>query len=126
MPLGWHISVYRQARDRSAPATANAEAGARIAVWQTRLWGLQWIEDLVESGCGHSLGGNGYPCRYTALARDLLPTIMVGPPEARDPWVHDPGDILLANWVGRTLIDKEAAENCSSEEWLLVEAWDES
>jgi hypothetical protein len=78
MPLGWHISVYRQTGDRSAPATANAERGARIAVWQTRLWGLQWIDDLVKSGRGHSLGGNGYPSRYTALTRDLLPTIMAG------------------------------------------------
>ena len=126
MPLGWHISVYRQSADRSLPAAANAQVETRIAVWQTGLWGLRWIDDLVQSGRAHSLGGNGYPCRYTALARDLLPSITSGPPEARDPWVFDPGDILLPHWVGRTLIDKEAVENCSPDEWLLVEAWDES
>src|SRR5262245_25404008 len=55
MPLGWHVSVYRQTANRSVPATADAKAGLRIAVWQTGLWGLQWIEDLVQSGRGHSV-----------------------------------------------------------------------
>jgi hypothetical protein len=126
MPLGWHISVFRQIGDRTAPPTAIVEAGTRIAVWQTGLGGLRWIDELAEAGRGHFLGGNGYPCRYTALARDLLPTIIAGPPGAQNPWVHDPGDILGPQWVGRTVIDKQMAENCAPEEWLLVEAWDES
>jgi len=46
------------------------------------------------------------PCLFV-LARDLLPTIMAGPPEAREPWAHQPGNILLPNWVGHTLIDKK-------------------
>ena len=54
--------------------------------------------------------------RLVSVLRELpaKPTIMAGPPEAREPWVHVPGDILLPSWVGHTLIDKE--------EWLLLEA----
>jgi hypothetical protein len=61
--LGWHISVYRQGGDSAAPAQAIREHYARIAVWQTGLGGLDWIEEAVRSN-GHFLGGDGYPYRY--------------------------------------------------------------
>ena len=123
--LGWHISVYRQGGDRAAPAQAIDEHGARIAVWQTGLGGLGWIEEAVRSN-GHFLGGDGYPYRYTAQAHDLLPTILAGPPHANKTWHHDPGDVLGSKWIGRTLIDTQTAEACAPGEWLLIEAWDQS
>ena|SRR5258705_9548363 len=123
--LGWHISIYRQIGDRSDPAKATTERDARVAVWQTGLGGLDWIEEVARSK-GYCLGGNGYPCRYTAQARDLLPTIMAGPPNAQNPWRNDPSDILGPKWVGRTLIEQQLVEACDPDEWLLVEAWDES
>ena len=123
--LGWHISVYRQLGSWFDPANYVDERGARVAVWQTGLGGLDWIEDVARAK-GHCLGGNGYPCRYTAQAHDLLPVILAGPPNARNPWHADPGDILGPKWVGRTLIDHEVAKACDPDEWLLVEAWDES
>lgn len=123
--LGWHISVYRQRGSWFDPANYADERGARVAVWQTGLGGLDWIEDVARAK-GHCLGGNGYPCRYTAQAHDLLPVILAGPPNARNPWHADPGDILGPKWVGRTLIDHEVAKACDPDEWLLVEAWDES
>ena len=59
--LGWHISVFRQADDGSSPAKAGSEEGVRLAVWQTGLEGLQWLDALVEAGHAIDLGGNGYP-----------------------------------------------------------------
>jgi hypothetical protein len=90
--------------------------------------GLDWINELVVSARVRFLGGNGYPYLYAALAPDLLPIIMggQGPPGAREPWVYDPGDVLGPKWAGRTVVERQVAETCAPDEWLLVEAWDES
>lgn len=54
--LGWHISVYRQAIDRSNPATPEADQGDRIAVWQTGIGGRDWLDELVTHGDAINLG----------------------------------------------------------------------
>lgn len=124
--IGFHISIYRLPHAGSSPATAESEPEARIAVWQTGSDGLDWLETLVQSGAAISLGGFGYPTRYTAKAQDLLPRVIDRPPAARDPWRLDPGDTVTEQWAGATTIDHEVAAKCAPDEWLLVEAWDES
>jgi hypothetical protein len=124
--LGWHISVFKQRNDGASPATAESEHGTRLAVWQTGLGGLDWLEELLKAGKAISLGGTGYPCRYTATAEYLLPRIIETPPGARTVWVCQAGDIIADKWEGRTVVDREAATHCRPNEWLLVEAWDES
>jgi len=124
--LGWHISVHRQQGGGASPGTAESREGARLAVWQAGLWGLEWIDELVKAGNAIDLGGTGYPCRYTATARYLLPRIMEGPPEANAIWSSGAGDVLSERWEGRTVIDHEAAGQCGADEWLLITAWDES
>ena len=47
-------------------------------------------------------------------------------PWANEVWVYDPGDKLLPGWTGRTLKDEEVIRACFADEWLLIEAWDES
>lgn len=121
--LGWHISVFRQANGGSAPARADSERGARVAVWQAGLWGLARFNDLVKVGQAIDLGGNGYPLWYTAQAEHLIPRIAGGLPEARSTWAAGPEDILTESWVGGTEV---ATDDCRPDEWLLVEAWDES
>lgn len=123
--LGWHISVYRQ-EDGSAPASVRSPVGSTLAVWQTGCDGLRWLKELVQRGKALDLGGGGYPDRYTATASVVLPAIQAGPPLANEPWKSDPGDILLPNWLGKTTIDLTAIERCREDEWLLIEAWDES
>jgi hypothetical protein len=60
--LGWHISVYRQ-----KVGGLSTPKGQRLAVWQTGLGGLDWLDELVKAGKAINLGENGgYPCRYTA------------------------------------------------------------
>ena len=124
--LGWHISVFRQTNGGASPAIAESQHGARLAVWQTGLGGLDWLEELVQAGKAISLGGSGYPCRYTATAEHLIPRIIETPPGARTVWVCGAGDIITDKWEGKTVIDREAAAQCHPSEWLLVEAWDES
>jgi len=124
--LGWHISVFRQTDGGASPAESAAGQGTRVAVWQAGPWGLGWIDDLVKEGKVVSLGGNGYPFRYTAQAEQVLPRITAGPPEARDTWAVGPHDILGPPWEGQTVIDRVAADGCRADEWLLIVAWDES
>jgi hypothetical protein len=126
MPLGWHISVYRQQNDGTAPASFDTKDGARLAVWQTGLGGLDWIDQLVKEQKAIDLGGNGYPLRYTALASHLVSQLRDGPPHAKAYWTYDPGDIILPGWLGKTTKDPELIDACRPDEWLLIEAWDES
>jgi hypothetical protein len=124
--LGWNIGVYMQRGDGASPATAKSQHGARLAVWQTGHDGLDWLDELVKNGKEISLGGSGYPCRYTATAEHVIPRIIDTPPGARAVWIYQAGDIITDKWEGKTVVDREAAAHCRPGEWLLVEAWDES
>ena len=124
--LGWHISVYRQADGGKSPAKNESTQGARIAVWQTGLEGLSWLDDLVKMNQAVDLGGNGYPNHYTAQSKHLIRQIVDGPHRANKTWVCGPQDTTTSKWAGKTVIDSTVAEDCRPDEWLLVEAWDES
>ena len=125
--LGWWIGVFRQASGGHAPATFDTETSVRLAVWQTGIDGLDWLNDLADKGRVIALGGDGYPIRFTARCNQLRGRIGADPPEARALWVSDPADIIdYDKWPGRTTIDNQAFDRCSPDEWLIVEAWDES
>lgn len=124
--LGWHISVYRKPGHRSEPAQFDTAADARLAVWQGGLAALGWIDDLIRDSNAQSLGGDGYPLRYTARAEHVVPVILEGPPDANETWHRDATDIVTEQWAGRTVIDHDAIAACEPSEWLLIEAWDES
>jgi hypothetical protein len=124
--LGWHISVFRQETNLEEPPSFESPSGARIAVWQTGLDGLDWVDELIEEGKASLLGGNGYPLRFTAQASVVIPIAVKGPPHARKAWVSDPGDILTSKWEGKTTINEEEANACAPSEWLILEVWDES
>jgi len=124
--LGWNIAVYKQGSDASSPATLESVTGARLAVWQTGLEGLNWIEKLVKTGKAINLGGNGYPCRYTATAENLIPQIIDEPPMTKKVWTYGANDIITEQWEGQTVINRTKAAACRPGEWLLIEAWDES
>ncbi|HMZ08212.1 MAG TPA: hypothetical protein PK078_11385 [Anaerolineales bacterium] len=123
--LGWFICAYRQAGSRQLPATQTSAKGIELAKWQASLSGLDWIEALVKEKKVIFLGGNGYPLYYTASFKELQP-FLKNPPEARQTWAADPGDVLLPHWKGKTYIDQAGMDQCEPDEWLLVEVWDES
>ncbi len=124
--LGWMISVHRQLDGGSTQAQPDCPVGDALAIWQTGLGGVEWLDDLVKQGSAIDLGGNGYPTWYTAKAKHLLPFISANPPLARNTWVYEPNDVLLPAWHGKTKIDSSAIALCRDDEWLVVEAWDES
>src|ERR1035437_3352487 len=113
--VGWCIGVYRQKDSSVSPGRSDPPEGARLAVWQTGLGGLDWLNELVKAGKAIDLGGNGYPNRYTATAACLLPQIMENPPLARSVWLIDPGDVVTDQWAGRTTTDPGTASLCRSD-----------
>jgi hypothetical protein len=122
--LGYHISVYRQRDEGASPATAATPEGPRVAVWQTGIGGLNWLVDLEKAGKAIFLGGNGYPCRYTATAGHLMPEIIDVTRGVQGPWLLGEHDIVTEKWEGKNVVDRDALAACRSDEWLLVEGWD--
>jgi hypothetical protein len=143
--LGWHVSVYAVVAGRTSDAPAPPDQpstrglslaqmdslrdgfarGDRIAVWQADVGGLRWIDELVDSGAAIAARENGYPSVFYAKAVDVV-SRLDAPPGARPVWVAGPDDVLTEKWAGRTVVDHSAAAACAPEEWLLIEAWDES
>ena len=126
--LGWHVSVYRQPDGGQSPAGFDSPSGARIAVWQTDVGGLDWLNELAKQGKAINLGGNGYPSRYTARAEILVPYLVARDFPANETWLIPEGSFIPdpKAYVGATRVDQESAERCRPDEWLLVEVWDES
>ena len=124
--LGWHISVYRQQDGGDMPAAFGASRGARLAVWQADVGGLRWLDELVSQEGAVDLGGGGYPSEYTATAASVLPNLRGEPPESRRVWSRGPEDVVTEEWSGRTSKDQEVISACRPDEWLIIQAWDES
>ncbi len=126
--LGWHVSVYRLLDGGHSPASFESLQGVRLAVWQTDWDGLDWLKELAKQGKAVDLDGNGYPWRFTAQAEHLVQHIVSGSLRANETWVIPEGSYIPdpAAYIGRTQIDREGALECRPDEWLLVEAWDES
>lgn len=109
--MSWDVTVYRQ-RDRDLlAAKPDSPAGIRLAEWHTG--GLDWLNDLVKAGKAIDLGGDGYPSKYTAIAKYLFPRI-----REEDEWSH--------RLFGKSAADLVALSDCHPDEWLVLEAWDSS
>jgi hypothetical protein len=105
--LGWQIRIYRRANGGASPATAQSPQGVRLATWQAE--SLDWLDELVTAGKAIDLGGEGYPCRYTTTAEHVIPRIDDTSTGARN-----------------KVVDDAEVTRCRLDEWLLVEAWDQS
>lgn len=115
--LGWEVFVYRQ-------GTKTPEN--LIARWRTSVFGLEWLDQLVEDKRATGLYGSGYPNHYSVTAGVLLPIITNGLPANNSPLVVGDDYILPAGWSGDISWNREAVLTCSKDELLLVEAWDQS
>ena len=141
--LGWLISVYRVADEEAVRQILGAEPsakvvlgddvlGGRLAVWQAGPYGLNWIAEAAARDGGVVRKFEcGYPHRYLARAADILPTIRDRVPYKAPMYEHPScvvpeGSVLLPGYVGKTTIDDRAIDKFSADEWLYIEAWDES
>jgi hypothetical protein len=72
--------------------------------------GLDWLDELVKESKAIYLGGNGYPCLYAVPAEYVRPKIVEMSAGARR--LSDPPAPLV--------------DQCRPDEWLIVEAMDQS
>ena len=89
--IGWMLYLRRPSDD-TQPATTNTKLrdGVLLAQWQCSAYGLQWLRELEAQGHAIDLSGSGYPLRYTAQAKHVLPKIT----ESEPPYA------TLAAWRG--------------------------
>ncbi len=110
--LGWQVYVRQ-------------ESNTLVASWCVGIGGLDWLDELVKKNLAKDLGGNGYPCRYSAKAEVVLPYIIPTPPPIHNSKLTLGDDYILDNkecWEIR--FNVETATNCKLSEVLTIEAWD--
>lgn len=115
--LGWYVLIRREGADSAQDPP--------VARWETSVFGLDWLNDLVKADKAVDLGGNGYPNRYSVAAGVLLPILTKGLPANRSPLVVGDDYVLPPGWNGQLTIDPGALAY-SADERLIIEAWDQS
>lgn len=88
------------------------------------LGGLDWLDQLATRGKAVQLTTGGYPTRYAAFARDLLPLIVNGPPEHDDIAIIGDEYMMPNGWSGNIKICQEKIAACPREQLLTIDAWD--
>lgn len=107
---GWSITITRETpeqRDSSGPF----DKESLLARWDTGSFGTRWVKHLAEAGKASEHLRGGYPNRYVALARDVLPLI----DNYAIAWDDRVRDLKLHR-------DKIAA--CPPEQAVTIEVWD--
>ena len=103
-----------------------------LAVWETGVGGIRWLEKLVEEGKATKLRGDGYPNRYTSTADIVLPLITGDAIKPADDgiWVFgmDEGEEYAQppGWMGKVNLRPESIRTCPTDASLTIDAWDQS
>ncbi len=124
--LGWQVTLYRQNDPAVGAATFQTPVGTKLAFWGSGFSGFKWLDELVKDGKAVDLGGDGYPLKYTAPAKYIVPRILTKLPATGNPWPVIGENDKIERWSGATELDSKAMAACDPEEWLIVELWDRS
>jgi len=115
--LGWEILIQRVNPERPLPERV-------LARWVIGPRGLDWLDQLVKEGKAELLLDGGYPTRFAAVARDVLPKLAGAPPRHDGPLVIGEDYILPGGWPRDVRIDRDKLSACPPDEKLVIEAWD--
>ncbi|NHZ93650.1 hypothetical protein F2P45_32320 [Massilia sp. CCM 8733] len=96
-------------QQRDAPVPIDKEA--ILAGWDTGACGTGWVNRLVKAGKASEHLRGGYPNRYVALARDVLPLIGAD-------------DIAQDDWVRDMRLHQDRIAACPPEQAVTIEVWD--
>ena len=101
---GYLISVHRQIIGGiSHDAWQSLKGGAKVLKWRGGLEDIRRLDSLVSEGKAIDFGSNGYPSRYAITAKELRAHLLIG-----------------------SSMDHAAVDECAPNEWLFIDAWDES
>ena len=122
--IGWLIIVAQQTpEERDSSVGGNA---SNLANWETSVGGVNWLEKLTKEGKATKLSSGGYPNRYVAIARDVLPLITDMPPPHTGPTIIGDDYVMHGDWIGNVVIDYNKIAACPSDQILTIDAWDQS
>ncbi|MDR6521632.1 hypothetical protein J2789_004319 [Variovorax paradoxus] len=120
--IGWYLAVYQQT---PIERLASHDRSTLLASWEVGIGGLAWLDELVAGGKAERLSKGGYPSRYTARAKDILPLIADGPPRREGPLVGA-DDVKPPGWKSQFRIEQPQFAACPPEQILTIDAWDQS
>lgn len=122
--IGWWIVVARQTLDHGAKSLD--PKAAVLATWETSVSGIDWLNKLAGGGLADQLSYDGYPNRFVAIARDVLPLIEGGPPAHSGPEIIGDDYVMPGNWTGKLTLHHDKIAACPPDQILTIEAWDQS
>jgi hypothetical protein len=118
--IGWWIVIAQL-----TPKGGDRKA-AVLATWETSVSGIDWLNKLSKEGLADQLSRDGYPNRFTAIARDVLPLIAGGPPAHNGPEIIGDDYVMPGNWTGKVTLHHDKIAACPPDQMLTIEAWDQS
>ena len=114
--MGWGIFIHNELSDSKNMSDWRLPKKENIlAKWGGGISGDKWLEKLVAADKAKCLGGCGYPIRYLAKVKDVLPLIQFGLPN------HSP-----SSWVSEATINLEMFNLEDPERVIVIDTWDES
>lgn len=122
--IGWMIIISTQTREERDRTPPDALEAAELARWETGPGGTDWLDQLVAVGKAICPPSDGYPCRYSARAGDVLPLLAAGPPAHSGPAVIGDDYLMPANWTGNIVLYQDRIAACPPDQMLTIEAWD--
>ncbi len=120
--LGWDIIIFREG------GTGAWNDPGRVVSWQAGFNGMDWLETMVKEGRAESLPTDnpGYPYRFAALWKELLPELLRQPTPYDGPPVIGEDYFMPRGWKGELRINREALALCQPEDRMLINVWDQS
>jgi len=129
--LGWGIIVYALSPEEKDRADQNERESAILAKWDAGLFGIRWLAELVQSGAAEQLSKYGYPNKYTAKAKHILPIIKGEDVQLSDDecWVFctdENGEEIAQppGWSKTLQFHEDRILACTVDQILTIDAWD--
>ncbi len=120
--IGWWI-VIAQETPEDRDANPDKKIGV-IASWESSLSGLDWLDQMTKLGKATQLTKGGYPTRYIAFAKDVLPLIKDGPPKHDDMEIIGDDYVMPNGWSGNITMHLAKIATCPPDQILTIDAWD--
>ncbi|MDM5182076.1 hypothetical protein PO883_33430 [Massilia sp. DJPM01] len=79
---------------------------------------------MTELGKATQLTKGGYPTRYVAFAKDVLPLIKDGPPKHHDMEIIGDDYVMPNGWSGNITMHLDKFATCPPGQILTIDAWD--
>ena len=119
--LAWEFFVHKEDVSETGKAF-----GPILAAWRIGYEGIDWLKDLAREGQIADLESSGYPTKFSAAVKFILPVLEEGFAqkfEKPEPIIDNQ---LPKSWHGKLMINRAEFDRCKDTDLLLIEAWDQS